>query len=238
MTIKSNIKQALYHKVFLLSVAGVSIAIFLSSLESVWNAFRLTTFTESGFHAKILLKSLQSDTICFVLPILCTLPYTASFIDETKSGYMKFYLIRTDTNHYIKGKLIGNALAGALTLFLGILFAYAVSLLVFLPMEATTPMGEYAVLFTKILEKSVLYAFSGALWATVGMTLAAITNSKYMAYASPFLIFYLFIILYERYFDTIYVLYPKEWLNPSNFWVWGNTGVMLFITVLILAISL
>ncbi|MDR0963586.1 MAG: hypothetical protein LBM60_03095 [Clostridium sp.] len=238
MAMKANIKQALYSKVFLISVTSVCIVIFLASINSVLKAFRLTDVVESGFHAKILLQALNSDTIYFAMPILCALPYTASFIDEMKSGYVKFYLIRTDAAHYIKGKILGNALAGTLTLFLGILLAYIVSMIVFLPMEATSIQGAYAGLFTKVLEKAILFALSGAFWATVGMTLATITNNKYMAYASPFIIFYLFVILYERYFDTLYVLYPKEWLSPSDAWVWGNTGVILLLAFLILGGSL
>ena len=50
-----------------------------------------------------------------------------------------------------------------------------------------------------------------------------------MAYASPFVLYYVLIILYERYFDTLYVLYPKEWTNPSAFWMWGNAGVVLLL---------
>jgi ABC-type transport system involved in multi-copper enzyme maturation permease subunit len=235
MAIKSNIKQALYNKVFLIGVASVCIAIFIASLESVLNTFPLTDFAESGFQAEIFLKALQSDMICLILPILCTLPFAASFLDEMKSGYVKFYLIRTNTDRYIIGKILGNAFAGALTLFLGILLAYGVCLLVNLVLGASPVHGVYALFFGKVLEKAFLFALSGAFWATVGMTFATITNNKYMAYASPFIIFYLLIILYERYFDTFYVLYPKEWLSPSDAWVWGNAGVMLLLAVLIMA---
>lgn len=238
MAIKSNIKQALFNKVFFISVFSVCIAIFLSSSENVLKAFRLTGLAENGVHAEIILKALQSDTICLTLPVLCALPYTASFIDEMRSGYIKSTLIRTDIGSYIKGKIIGNAFAGALTLFLGILLAYAVSLLAFLPLEAAPAQETHADFFADVLGKAILFAFSGAFWATVGMTVAAITNNKYMAFASPFIIFYLLIIIYERYFDTLYVLYPKEWLNPSDFWVWGNIGVMLLLVTFTMVVAL
>ena len=64
----------------------------------------------------------------------------------------------------------------------------------------------------------------------LGMTFAALTDSKYMAYASPFVLFYLLIILYERYFDKLFVLYPREWLNPSPRWVFGKIGVAVLLT--------
>ena len=75
----------------------------------------------------------------------------------------------------------------------------------------------------------LLYFASGALWATVGMLFANLTGSRYMAYASPFVIFYVLIILYERYFGGMYVLYPKEWLSPSGVWHYGVPGALLVV---------
>ena len=45
-----------------------------------------------------------------------------------------------------------------------------------------------------------------------------------------FVLFYLLIILYERYFDKLFVLYPREWLNPSPRWVFGKVGVAVLLT--------
>ena len=59
-----------------------------------------------------------------------------------------------------------------------------------------------------------------------------------MAYASPFVLYYVLIILYERYFDTLYVLYPKEWTSPSPTWMWGNLGVVLLLLELIIIMSM
>jgi hypothetical protein len=72
----------------------------------------------------------------------------------------------------------------------------------------------------------------------VGFTFAALTQSKYMAYASPFILYYVLIILHERYFENFYVLYPKEWLFPSNAWVLGGFGVIILLTILSAILSL
>ena len=74
--------------------------------------------------------------------------------------------------------------------------------------------------------------FCGALWALVGMTLSALTDSRYIAYASPFVLFYLLVILYERYYDGLFVLYPREWLDPSPRWVCGRAGVAVLLAEL------
>ena len=72
------------------------------------------------------------------------------------------------------------------------------------------------------------------LWraASVGMLFSNLTMSRYMAYASPFVIYYVLIILYERYFPVVYVLYPKEWLAPSSLWLYGNAGVLMIVAEL------
>lgn len=90
--------------------------------------------------------------------------------------------------------------------------------------------------------KAVGCAVSGGLTLALGIFIAygfaALTDSKYMAYASPFVLFYLLIILYERYFDKLFVLYPREWLNPSPRWVFGKIGVAVLLTEFSLLMAL
>ena len=40
----------------------------------------------------MLLKALSSDIILLVTPILAAIPYTSSFVDDVKTGYIKAYL--------------------------------------------------------------------------------------------------------------------------------------------------
>jgi len=117
-----------------------------------------------------------------------------------------------------------------LVLALGIFIAYGFSTLLFLPMEAFPEVGaEVPGYFGSLMETALMFFASGALWSLVGLTLATLTNSKYMAYASPFVLFYLLTILYERYFDRLFVLYPREWLNPSSRWMFGRVGVAVLL---------
>ena len=78
-------------------------------------------------------------------------------------------------------------------------------------------------------ETLALMACSGALWSSIGLLLGTITGSKYMAYASPFVLYYVLIILHERYLPDLFILYPKEWIAPSAHWQFGVTGVLLLV---------
>ena len=60
------------------------------------------------------------------------------------------------------------------------------------------------------------------------MTMSTIMESKYIAYASPFIVYYLLVILYERYFPNAWLLYPKNWLDPEV-WPYGVGSAALFL---------
>ena len=238
-TTQSDIKRALTGKGFLIGVVGLVLVIALSSIQSIIEAARSTTLLQNGFHGQLVMDALLSNWVTLALPILCALPFTAAFVDDIKSGFIKQYLHRTGTVQYIKAKLIACALSGGLVLFFGIIIAYALSSLVFTPMELALGAEEIAQPYlAQLLMAAATLFFSGAFWSLVGFTFAALTMSKYMAYASPFILYYVLIILNERYFEDLYVLYPKEWLFPSDTWVMGSFGVILLLIELIAVISL
>ena len=229
-TVASNLRQAVGSWGFLLSLAGAALIPLLSSVQGILAGFRSAELLSPGFHSDLIMGALSSEAMALALPILAALPYTASFIDDVKSGFIKEYLPRTTVPRYIAGKAVGCAVSGGLALALGILAAYGFAALMFLPMEAYPKAGETVPnYFGNLMETALMFFASGAFWSLTGMTFAALTDSKYMAYASPFVLFYLLIILYERYFDKLFVLYPREWLSPSPRWVFGKIGVAVLL---------
>ncbi len=231
--INSDIKRALSSRGFIMGVVGFFIVIIFASMESIIQVTRAAGPLQNGFHAQFILEALQSNTFTMALPILCTLPFTTAFVDDMKSGFIKQYLARTSRKQYIEGKLIACGLSGGLVLVAGILAAYFISFLVFTPMERALEEGQAAPPYlAELILKAMMLAISGMFWALVGFTFAALTMSRYMAYASPFILYYILIILHERYFAWLYVVYPKEWLFPQQQWVLGDIGTILLIAEL------
>ena len=229
-TLTASLKQALLSLGFLIAFTGVVVVLLLAAFEDMLSAFRSAELLSPGFHSDLIMGALSSDAMALALPILAALPYTASFIDDVKSGFIKEYLPRTTVPRYIAGKAVGCAVSGGLTLSLGIFIAYGFAALMFLPMEAYPKAGETVPnYFGNLMETALMFFASGAFWSLTGMTFAALTDSKYMTYASPFVLFYLLIILYERYFDKLFVLYPREWLSPSSRWMFGKVGVAVLL---------
>lgn len=231
--VSSEVKRALIGKGFLTGITGMVLVIVLSSIESMIGMVRNPAALQNGYHAKFIMDALSSDWVTLALPILCALPFTTAFVDDIKSGFIKQFLPRSGVKPYINGKLLACGLSGGLALFTGIVLAYGISALVFTPMElALTPEETAQPYFAQLLMKAATLFFSGAFWSLAGFTFAALTMNRYMAYASPFIIYYVLIILNERYFSDLYVLYPKEWLFPSDAWVLGGFGVILLLVEL------
>lgn len=235
-SVSSDIKRALSAKGFLFAMAGMVLMVAIASLNTILS---MKGVQANGFHAQLILSALTSDDVTLVLPILCTLPFAAAFVDDIKSGFVKQYLPRCGIPAYIKGKIVASGLSGGLVLVTGMLIAYGISALIFTPMEAALKPDQIAEpYFAKILTKTLTLFLSGAFWSLTGFTLASMTMSRYMAYASPFVLYYVLIILHERYFEGFFVLYPKEWLAMSEPWVFENLGVWLLLLVLSVIIGL
>ena len=231
--LNAEVKQSFHNLKFLVALVGVVTTILLSSIDKIISAFRADSLLPYGYHASLILLALSSDAVTLMVPIVCALPYTTSFLDDVKSGFVKEYLPRTNIKSYIVSKIIACALSGGAVLAIGVAFAYAMSALTFTPMEAALKTGKIPVNYlAEIVGKTAICMFSGAFWSVLGMTFAALTNSRYMAYASPFVVYYVLIILHERYFPNFFVLYPKEWLNPQSEWMFGNWGVVLLLAEL------
>ena len=196
----------------------------------------------NGFHAQTLLTALSSDVMLLCVPIFAALPYTSAFVDDIKSGYLKEYLPRSGRWRYITGKVTATAVSGALVMFIGIIIAYVLFALVFTPMELKPDENVTHMMqphyFADILGRAFVFALCGALWSLVGAMLAAVTMSKYMAYASPFIIYYVLVILSERYVKDVYVLNPKQWLSAGELWPGGLWGIALLVTIIAVIVAI
>lgn len=163
----------------------------------------------------ILLQSgVESEMFRISLPLLSAIPYSTAWLAEYQSGYIKEYLPRCGRMPYIFGKFLSCGISGGVLIMLSCFFFGRNS------EDATINL--------------LLMFLSGMLWAVVAATLAAAANSRYVAYGGSFVIFYMLVILYERYFKNLYCLYPVEWYAPEHIWVLGDTGIVLMLTGFIL----
>jgi ABC-type transport system involved in multi-copper enzyme maturation permease subunit len=233
-----DIKRAIFGRSFLIAFGGMVLCLLIGAFSDALSVFRMEErHVLYGYHRELLLNALGSDIILFAVPILAAIPYTTAFTDDVKSGYLKPYLTRTSVTRYILGKGIGAAVSGGLALVLGILTALGIFMLVFSPMEVY---GEYAVesKIPDIVLRCFLFFLSGAMWASVGLLCSSLTQNVYLAYAAPFIFYYVLIILQERYFRTTFMLNPKNYLTMQGAWPLEGKSAALTLLMLVLILQL
>lgn len=233
-----DIKRAVFGRSFLIAFLGMILCLMIGAFSDALSVFRMEEVRVMyGYHRELLLKTLSSDIILFAVPILAAIPYTTAFTDDVKSGYLKPYLTRTSVSRYILGKGIGSAVSGGLALIFGIVTALGIFFLVFSPFEVY---GEYAVksLLPDIVLRLFLFFFAGALWASVGLLASSLTQNVYLAYAAPFIFYYVLIILQERYFRTTFMLNPKNYLTMQGACPLEGKSAALTLLMLVLILQL
>lgn len=165
----------------------------------------------------ILMKSgFDSDLYRISVPVLAALPYTTAWLSEAQSGFLKSSLIRTSITPYILGKFFACGVSGGL--------AEGIPALLY---GLVDPEKAAAI-------NPWLVFLSGMLWASASGALAAVTKSRCIAYGGSFVIYYVLVILHERYFPGLYCLYPYEWFAPAHTWVFQGQGIVLLLSGILL----
>lgn len=221
---RENLRQAVWGTGFLFAVLGTVIALYSASFEMLLMALRAgNAEMPSSFFIQILRGAVSSETMCFVLPIAAALPFTASYYEDLHSGFIKAYLPRAGYRDYMAGKLIACFTSGGLAPVAGIV-CYGLLTSILLAPRVIWEEG-FSREMEALLRASIPIFFSGAFWSLAGLTASALTGSKHMAYAAPFILFYVLVILSERYFKNFVLLNPKEWMGPAA----GMQGIAMLV---------
>ena len=239
-TISTDCRRAVIGPVFFLSVCAVPFILAAGCMNELYKAlfYSETGILPAGSHWTMLWTGLSSDAMVFVVPILAAVPYTAAYLDDIQSGYIKAALPRSGAGRYILGKLAACALSGGLVQVCGIVLSAGLSFLLISPKEYADPAGFFPPgTLPQLLDSCVCFFCAGALYAVFGLAVSAFTESRYLAYTAPFILQYFLIILRVRYFKTVYVLDPREWLSPSAAWPLGSAGPVILMAELLLLCS-
>lgn len=204
-------------------------------MDPLIRAYRDNTFIE-GLHMILLMKGFQSESLSSFLPILAALPFSGCFVDDLKSKFARFFLIRSNYRTYIFSRILVGFLAGGLAILSGALLTWGATAILLIPMERPVDGMEPANI-NELIEICFLLFLNGGFWSVVGMAMSTLMESKYISYATPFVFYYLLVILYERYFSDFFIIYPKNWINPSA-WPFGCWGAAIFLLELTLIFAI
>lgn len=216
---------------------------------------------ESGTFLMLWQGALPSKLVVYVLPACGVLPYADSYLQEWQTGFLRSYINRINRREYIRGKIISMTLAGFLAWTAAALMAGLILFFLIYPHEiqsniwggtaaemAARSMGisagaevtamevlvsTYTEIFWNLAIIIVRIGLIVGILGNLSAVCAQLCRSTYMAYGLPFVVYYMLIILKERYFDKLYYIYPAEWVDPGNNWggpsCWG-LWVLLLLT--------
>lgn len=228
--LSSGLYQALTVKC-IAAALGIMSMIFLSSSDILIQHLQQQGLLPVGFVHTFFYSALSEDAVASFLPVLSVLPFAGTYVEDQKSKFTRFFLIRCSYMDYSLSRILVAFLCGGGAVALGALAAWGGAVLFFLPKQLA---GEQDLeIVTQILEKLLLLFCNGGLWSVLGMTMSTLMESKYIAYASPFIAYYLLVILCERYFPKAFLLYPPNWMDPEP-WPYGVWGVAIFLLELTL----
>ena len=229
--------QALRSKSFLLSALSFYVIITGSVILEVYSYTLDGGILSSKRYFDILARTISSESVIFFSPILASLVMAGVYVDDLKTGYIKFFIMRVTRKSYIFARIIGCFLAGALVLSLGMFAAIFLSTVIAACIDKTSTIlcvGAYNM--KQLLILLLFYFITGGLWSVTGLVCSAIMESRVIAYCSPFIVFYFLIILNERFFPAFYIISPKEWLNSSIYW--NSESMYTVIVILVILITL
>lgn len=217
---------------FFVATVGVMGMCFVSFLQPLLLALRQSGWFYQGYHNELITQVFSSDGLASFLPVLAAVPLSAGYLEDVKGKFARFYLIRGSYSGYLFSHCAACWLFGGGAVALGCGIVWGLAILLFVPMELVNE--NYISTTSQIAAQLFLLFLNGGLWAMVGMVLSTVMESSYIAYVSPFVVYYLLVIAYERYFPDVWLLYPKNWLDPK-IWPYGvgsATAFLMELTVL------
>lgn len=212
---------------------GFLAAVFLACAAIALGADypKMDQLLEGGSFIKLEAEALSSQMVSFLLPVAAVLPWSDSFLEEWKGGFLKSSLPRIGRRIYVESKIFTVALGGFLAWLLGGALILLFFFIIFFPFEkqGSFPVQEIGLLLAPLARGSLL----AAILASAGGICGTVTGSVYMAYGLPFVGYYFCMILHERYFEEALWLYPREWLAGSGDWGEKGQGLWLFLLLLL-----
>ena len=88
-----------------------------------------------GTFISLLDGSLKSQMVSFAIPVAAVLPWSDSFLQEYKSGFLKAAFPRTNRRLYVEGKVFSVMTSGFLVWIFAISTILLVNFVIFYPME-------------------------------------------------------------------------------------------------------
>lgn len=180
---------------------------------------------------------MSSEIFTYLLPIACTLPMSASWLEDFQSGMQPYIMLKTTKLKYQWSKIINCGLFGGMTVVFSILLLMVVNYIRYPMIDMEFVQWQmidmtYQLEFLKI---GFILSLNGILYAVFGGVISVLTNSRYMAYAAPFIFYYVVSTLVSAYLEDMWMLNPKEWMSAQRGDFSSIIGILLILIIIAVA---
>jgi hypothetical protein len=213
----TELKRAALSPGFLAAAAGTAAAGLIGGRDTAVMLARGGAWESMGeMWEQLMFAAMYSNIFLLVLPILSTLPYTGAFADDLNSQFIRTYLPRAGRRRYLISRTAATALSGGMAVTLGVLMLMLAYIVAFPPLGLSEAGIEMMPTLFSLFQAIVLVFLNAGLWALIGGVAAAIMRNKYIAYACPFILYYVATSFQQRYSKTAHFLSPREWIMPGH----------------------
>ena len=185
------------------------------------------------FAHTVMQKALTNDMLLACLPIAAALPFSTAVIEDVKSGYIKQYLPLVSKRSYAVSKLCSCALASVLAVAVGLGLVYFGIYAYHMPLQKAFELAEEQRAAAELFLRNFGFMLSclpaSDLWSALELCIGTAGMNKFLAYISPFICYYVLVIIAERYFRDVLVLNPKNYITASGEWG-GSPAVISSLT--------
>ena len=159
--------------------------------------------------------ALHTDALTYVLPIACTLAASGMYIEDLQSGTLYYSILRTTKKRYYTSKILSCITFGILTVLATVLLLMVAFMLMF-PTDKMEIQNFQMESLVYLCKRTVILCMNSSLYALLGGAIAGTFNNRYMAYAAPFILYYVISTLFQAYLSDYPLLNPKEWMLLRN----------------------
>lgn len=181
----------------------------------------------------VFIYSISSEKALLFLPLFVPAASAALVQEEIKSRFAVFLAGRMGKRNYVYAKVLGTAAGGGLLVISAMMLFLMVSA-VWCVRIPDLSSGNPALYGMDIFTGLLCGFLNGAFWSVSGSLAAVASKNSYIAYAVPFILYYVLTTFQERYYPALYFLNPGQWAFPSYY----NAGICIcMLLFLILAVS-
>lgn len=179
-----------------------------------------------------MMLNLTYGEFAFLAALLATLPFADSFLTDRDQGFLRLIIQRTPYRRYLAAKIIAVALAGGVSLLLGVLVIFLAGLSTPTDWGAMdfystnyskpdAPYGPFGWLYTLHPLSYLLYLLAsafgfGAVYALLGLAVSTVISNRYVVLAAPLVFVQVFGFLESRSLRLTEVFNPLYGLLPFD----------------------